>query len=49
VGVKVYGSRPSILSEIRNTMRDASTSAQLWPPTLMGIRSWDVNRLMNQP
>lgn len=49
VGVNVYGRRPSMLMEIRNTIRDANMRAHLCPPMFRGRRSCCVNRLMNQP
>ncbi len=49
VGVKVYGSSPSMLSVIRNNIRDAKIRAHLCPPVFRGRRSCWVNRLMNQP
>lgn len=48
VGVKVYGRRPSMLRESRNTIREAKIRAQACPPLLMGKRSCWVNRLTNQ-
>ena len=47
VGVKVYGRRPNMLIVMRNTIREASSSAHLCPPTLSGNISWLVNRLIN--
>lgn len=49
VGVKVYGSRPSILMVIRKIIREARISAHLWPPTLTGRRSCCTNWLINRP
>lgn len=49
VGVKVYGSSPSMFREIRNSISDANSRAHLWPPILMGANICDVNRLINQP
>lgn len=48
VGVKVYGRRPSILIEIRNTIRDVRSRAHVWPAMLRGCRSCFVTRLINQ-
>lgn len=48
VGVKVYGRRPSMLREIRNSIKEVNKMAHLWPPKLRGRRSCCVNRLMNQ-
>lgn len=48
VGVKVYGRRPSMLMEIRKTIREANIRAHLCPPMFSGRRSCWVNRLMNQ-
>jgi len=49
VGVKVYGSKPSILRVIKKSIRDVKRAAHLWPPGLMGRRSCCAKRLMNQP
>lgn len=48
VGVKVYGRRPSILSEIKKIINEARIVAHLWPPRLIGRKSWCTNCLMNQ-
>lgn len=48
VGVKVYGRRPSMLRVMRNSINDIKIRAHLWPPKLIGMRSWFVNRLINQ-
>lgn len=39
VGVKVYGRRPNMLSEIKKIIRDVNTRAHLWPPGFKGRRS----------
>lgn len=49
VGVNVYGSSPSMFRVIRNSIREVSRAAHLWPPRLSGKRSCWVNRLMNHP
>lgn len=49
VGVKVYGRRPSIFKEMRKIIREARMVAHLCPPGLIGSRSWEVKRLINQP
>lgn len=49
MGVKVYGSKPSILIVIRKIINEASSSAHLCPPTFSGSISWLVNRLINHP
>lgn len=49
VGVNVYGSNPSILMVIKNSIKEANSSAHLWPPIFSGSISWLVNRLMNHP
>lgn len=48
VGVKVYGSSPSMFREIRNSIRDARSSAHLCPGTFTGRSSSWVNRPINQ-
>ncbi len=48
VGVKVYGRRPSMLREMRNSMSEVKRTAHLWPPKLRGRRSCWVKRLINQ-
>lgn len=48
VGVKVYGSRPNMLSVMRKSIKDVRMRAHLWPPTFRGKRSCCVNRLINQ-
>lgn len=35
--------------EIRKIIKEARIRAHLWPPTLTGVKSWEVKRLMNQP
>lgn len=49
VGVKVYGRSPSRLVVIKNNIKDVRRIAHLWPPTLRGINSCCVKRLMNHP
>jgi hypothetical protein len=49
VGVNVYGSSPSMFRVIRNSIREVSRAAHLWPPKLSGKRSCWVNRLINHP
>lgn len=49
VGVKVYGSSPSILIVIRKIISEANNSAHLCPPVFNGNISWLVNRLINHP
>lgn len=48
VGVKVYGSRPSVFRVIRKIISEVSNTAHLCPPVFKGRRSCWVNRLMNQ-
>ena len=48
VGVKVYGRRPSRLSVIKNTIREARRRAHLWPPTFRGWKICCVKLLINQ-
>ena len=49
VGVKVYGRRPNIFRVIRNSIKEVSITAHLWPPRFKGRRSCWVNRLINHP
>lgn len=48
VGVKVYGRRPSMLSDIINNIKEVSRRAQSWPAMFTGSRSCLANRLRNQ-
>lgn len=48
VGVKVYGRRPSIFKKIKNTINEVRIKAHLWPPIFKGVKSCDVNWLIDQ-
>lgn len=47
VGVKVYGSRPNVLRDIRNTIKEANSKAHLWAPLFKGAKSCCVNWPIN--
>lgn len=49
MGVNVYGRSPSILREIRKSIKDAKRAAHLCPPGLIGRRSCCVKRARSQP
>lgn len=49
VGVKVYGSKPSMFREIMKTIKEAKRRAHLWPAMFRGRRSCCVNRLIDRP
>lgn len=48
VGVKVYGRRPSMLREIKNSIREVRRTAHLCPGRFTGKKSSWANRPMNQ-
>lgn len=48
VGVKVYGSNPSMFKEIKNNIKEARRTAHLCPGRFTGVKSSRVNRLINQ-
>lgn len=43
VGVKVYGSRPTMFIVTKKIINEAKSSAHLCPPTFSGSISWLVN------
>lgn len=49
VGVKVYGRSPSMLREMRKSIRDVSRAAHFWPGGLIGRKICWAKPLINQP